>query len=159
MTMTDIESVIKDIPEFPGYGVSATGEIFSKRQRKTGNITSVWKKIGSREDANGTLRTIIRDREGKSRNVSIRNLMASAFLNVERSADAYVDSIDGDPKNLSLSNIRWVEPEKKPEKKAKRKAKKAKPEEDFVVIHAESGEEPAPSDTDADIEEVKGEIK
>lgn len=108
--------MIKDIEDFPGYGVDENGNVYSRRKRKpiqdkygviTGQtvyLTDDWRKLKTHLVLGYEYVCLCRNSEKMTRRVHI--LVAKAFI-PNPNNEPYVCHNDGSKTNNHVSNLRW----------------------------------------------------
>jgi hypothetical protein len=105
-TKEDTELVkYKPIPNFPGYCVSNTGEVWSRRISSKGGMRNEWCRLVSGEAGPDYPRVCLHSETGAIK-VTVHTLVLLAFVG-PRPIGMEVCHNDGNPKNNELSNLRW----------------------------------------------------
>ena len=89
--------MVKEIPGFPNYTVSNTGEVFSEGR-----------KMKPFRSLDGYYKVDLRD-NGRRKTEYVHRLVAKAFIPMpDWEADWVVDHIDGDKLNNNVNNLQWL---------------------------------------------------
>lgn len=91
---------ITKIKEYPDYGLTKQGRVYSKK-------TGKWKELIPQKDTDGYLQVRLYN-DGVGRFKFVHRLVAESYL--ERKSDCHeVNHIDGDKTNNSISNLEWCD--------------------------------------------------
>lgn len=93
---------------FPGYEISSEGRVRSYKSY-SGKITDKSHVLRPRVNPNGYAVVTLYDEGHKPCQLSIHRLVAKAFIPTDDDS-LYIDHIDNDKLNNSVSNLEWVTP-------------------------------------------------
>lgn len=91
----------RDIPGFPGYRVSNTGDVQSCRW----SLDAPWRSMSPSVTKSGHLKLIL-SKEGNSVTITVHTLVLNAFVG-PRPDGMECRHLDGNPANNRLENLRW----------------------------------------------------
>lgn len=102
----NIEDFVDNIPDFPGYHVTNSGKVFSRRSVKKGLYYNFWREKKIVIDNIGRCNVALRDCAGKVHNKRVHRLVLEAFIG-ECPDNMECCHNDGNASNNLLSNLRW----------------------------------------------------